>query len=176
MHSPNAQGFTLHDGVIRFNGRIWVGNNSAVQTKIISALHSSAVGGHSGQLATYHRINKLFWWKGLKKDVENFVKQCQVCQQAKHLLTSPPGLLQPLPIPAGAWQNISLDFVEGLPKSDGYTVILVVVDRFTKYAHFIPLKHPYTALTVARVLFDTVVKLHGLPKSMVSDRDKIFTS
>ena len=86
------------------------------------------------------------------------------------------GLLQPLPILAGAWQNISLDFIEGLPKSDGYDVILVVVDRFTKYAHFIPLKHPYTAISVARLLFDTVVKLHGLPHSMVSDRDKVFTS
>ena len=78
--------------------------------------------------------------------------------------------------PKGAWQDISLDFVEGLPKVDGYNVILVVVDRFTKYAHFIPLKHPYTALSIARVLYDNVIKLHGMPLSMVSDRDKNFTS
>ena len=112
----------------------------------------------------------------MKQDVEQFIKQCQICQQAKHLHKHSQGLLQPLPIPEGAWQNISLDFVEGLPKSEGYSVILVVVDRFTTYAHFIPLKHLYTALSVARVLFDTVIKLHGLPKSMVSDRDKVFTS
>jgi len=146
------------------------------ETKIIAALHSSAVGGHSGQHATYHRFKRLFCWKGLKQDEEQFVKQCQTCQQAKHLHTHASGLLQPLPIPEGIWQNISVDFIEGLPKSEGYSVILVVVDRFTKYAHFIPLKHPYTALSVARVLFDTVVKLHGLPKSIVSDRDKVFTS
>ena len=108
--------------------------------------------------------------------VEDFIKQCQICQQAKHLNTSPAGLLQPLPIPEGAWQDLSMDFIEGLPKSEGYTVILVVVDKFTKYAHFIPIKHPYTAHTIAQSVFDNVVKLHGMPKTIVSDRDKLFTS
>lgn len=126
-------------------------------------------------LATYHRVKKLFQWKGMKLQVD-FVRQCTIYQQAKHLNSLPPGLLQPLPIPAGAWQDISLDFIEGLPKSEGYEVILVVVDRFTKYAHFLPLKHPYTAHTVAKAFFDGVVKLHGLPNTMVSDRDKVFTS
>lgn len=139
-------------------------------------MHSSAVGGHSEVKATYQKIKKLFQWKGLKRDVENYVKQCQIYQQAKHENTHPAGLLQPLPIPQGAWQDITMDFVEGLPPSEGFNAILVIVDRYTKYAHFIPLKHPFTASTVARLVLDHVVKLHGMPKSIVTDRDRVFTS
>jgi hypothetical protein len=122
-----------------------VGQNSSLRTKLISVLHDSVLGGHSGILATYQRVKKVFYWKGLKLDVTNFVKQCAICQKAKTEHVHPAGLLQPLPIPKGVWQDISMDFVEGLPKSEGYTTILVVVDRFSKYAHFFPLKHPFSA-------------------------------
>ena len=176
VHSPNEQGYSLDNGLIRFKDKLWVAQNSALQTKIIHAFHASAIGGHSGMHATYQRIHRLFHWTGLKMAVEDFVKQCQVCQQTKHLHTHPVGLLQHLPIPEGAWQDLSMDFIEGLPKSEGYDVILVIVNRFTKYAHFVPIKHPFTAPTIARAVFDNVVKLHGLPKIIVSDRDKIFTS
>jgi hypothetical protein len=99
-----------------------------------------------------------------------------VCQQAKHERQHPSGLLQPLPILAGCWQDISMDFIEGLPVSEGFNCILVVVDKFSMYSHFLPLKHPFIALQVAKLLLDAVVRLHGLPKSIVSDRDKIFTN
>ena len=85
----------------------------------------------------------------MKQDVESYIKQCSVCQHAKHPLQHPAGLLQPLPVPEGVWRDVSMDFIEGLPKSKGYSVILVVVDRLTKYAHFIPVKHPYTTSTIA---------------------------
>jgi hypothetical protein len=78
----------------------------------------------------------MFWWQGLKTDVESFVKQCPVCQQAKSEKQLPTGLLQPLHAPTGACMDITMDFIEKLPKSEGYDTILVVVDRFSKYAHF----------------------------------------
>jgi len=81
----------------------------------------------------------------MKTDVDSYVKQCQICQHSKHSLSHPAGLLQPLPILASVWRHLSMDFIEGLPKSKGYNVILVIVDRLTKFAHFIPVKHPYTA-------------------------------
>jgi hypothetical protein len=119
-----------------------VANNSALRTKIIDALHNSIVGGHSEGLATYHRVRRLFWWKGMKSDVVCFIKQCAVCQQAKAERIHTPGLLQSLPIPQGAWQDLTMDFIEGLPKSKWCNSILVLVDRFSKYAHFSHLNIP----------------------------------
>ena len=112
----------------------------------------------------------------MKNDVHQFVQQCQVCQQAKSEHIKVPGLLQPLPIPEQAWQIVCMDFVEGLPKSQKFDTIMVVVDKFTKYGHFIPLAHPYTALHVDQAYLDSMYKLHGLHQGIVSDRDKIFTS
>ena len=86
------------------------------------------------------------------------------------------GLLQPLPIPTQIWTDVSMDFIEGLPSSNGYTVIMVVVDRLTKYAHFVSLKHPFSTVSVAKEFVANVVRLHGIPTSIVSDWDKVFIS
>jgi hypothetical protein len=174
--TPNAAGFSLDKGLIRYQGKIWVANNSAIQTKLIVAFHSSVIGGHSGVKGTHQRISQLFFWKGQKLDIENYIQQCLICQRAKHTQQHPAGLLQPLSIPDGAWQDVSMDFVEGLPSSDHYNAIVVVVDRLTKYAHFVPIKHPYTAQGIARVFLDNIVKLHGLPRAIITDRDPIFFS
>jgi hypothetical protein len=118
----------------------------------------------------------LFAWPKLKQSVHRFVAECTVCQQAKPEHVKSPGLLQPLPVPTEPWEMISLDFVEGLPKSHNCDVILVIIDRFTKYGHFLPMSHPFIALQVAQLFINSVYRLHGLPKIIVSDRDKIFTS
>lgn len=121
------------------------------------------------------RMKKLFARKGMKVAVHSFVKHCTVCQHFKPDRSKLPGLLQPLEVPSVAWQMISTDFVEGLPPSGQANCILVVVDSFTKYGHFIPLKHPF-ATVVAKAFINEVYKLHGLPAIIVSDRDRIFTS
>lgn len=139
-------------------------------------MHDIAIGGHSGVSVTLFRISQVYYWKKLKKDVYSYVKQCEICQKCKGECVNHPGLLQPLPIPEKVWQGISLDFIEGLPKAHNKSVILVVVDRLSKYAHFICLGHPYTAATVAQVFLDNVYNLHGLTHTIVSDRDVVFLS
>lgn len=118
----------------------------------------------------------MFFWPGLKREVQKFVSECVVYQRSKSDKCHPPGLLEPLLILDMAWTYISMDFVEGLPKSNGKEVILVIIDRLTKYGHFIPLVHPYTAQLVAQAFLENVFKLHGMPKAIVTDRDRIFTS
>jgi len=106
----------------------------------------------------------------------DFIRNCEVCQRNKTEHLRPGGLLQPLEIPSAVWADIAMDFIAALPRVNGKTVILTVVDRFSKFAHFIPLSHPYTAASVARVFFQEIVRLHGLPSSIVSDSDPVFTS
>lgn len=168
--------YELRDGLIRFHGRIWIGPSRETQWQLIKALHDSAVGGHSGFHATYHRVRRLFAWKGLKELVRQFMHECTACQQAKTEHVPPAGLLNPLPIPEQAWAVVTLDFIEGLPRSANHDTILVVVDKFTKHSPFIALQHPFTALTVAKAYMTHVFKLHGLPQAIVSDRDRIFPS
>lgn len=168
--------FQLKDGILRYAGRIWVGNNATIQQKIMSSMHSSALGGHSGIQVTYNRIKKLFAWPGMKKHIQSFVEACSVCKQAKAEHVKYPHLLQPLPVPEHAWQVISMDFVEGLPRSASYNSIMVVVDKFSRYAHFVPLAHPFTAFQIAQAFVSNIFKLHGLPQSIISDHDRIFTS
>lgn len=122
------------------------------------------------------RTEHLFAWHGLKRTVQVFIEDCAVCKQAKAEQVRYPGLLQPLPVPDHSWQTVSLDFIEGLPKSSGSDCILVVVDKFSRYAHFISLAHPFTALDVALLYLNNVYKLHVLPQAIISDRDRIFTS
>jgi transposase InsO family protein len=112
----------------------------------------------------------------MKQQIIDFVKNCHVCQKNKYDNIPYPGLLQPLPLPEMAWTHISMDFIEGLPKSQNKDVILVAVDRLSKYAHFIALSHPYNAAEVAQLFLDNIFKLHGLPKVILTDRDPIFTN
>ncbi|KAK2359441.1 hypothetical protein QL285_084814 [Trifolium repens] len=112
----------------------------------------------------------------MKNDVSVFINSCAICQQTKHPNHLPYGLLQPLPIPEAVWEDISLDFITGLPSFQNYTTILVVVDRFSKAAHFGKLHTSFTASAVAELFAEIICKLHGMLKSIVFDRDPIFLS
>nr|GEX31103.1 peroxidase 64 [Tanacetum cinerariifolium] len=140
--------------------------------KLFLESHSSATGGHEGNTKTYHRMASELYWSGMRKDIARMVSECVVCQRQKYSTLAPSGLLQPLELPEKVWDEVTMDFIDGLPKSEGFTVILVVVDLLSKYAHFVPLRHPYTASTVAAIFMREVIRLHGVPKAMVTDRDK----
>ncbi|GAA0185329.1 hypothetical protein LIER_32617 [Lithospermum erythrorhizon] len=149
----------------------WMGDISASYLKDNQLQH--IVAGISG---TNQRIKALFYWKGMRKDITTYITSCDICQKSKRELVHVPSLLQPTEIPSSAWSQISTDFIEGLPTSHKNNTLLVIVDRFTNYAHFIPLSHPFTALTVANLFMDHVYKLHGMPSHIISDRDRIFLS
>lgn len=169
-------GYTVVSGLLRYKGRVVVGANSDFRVNILVAMYSSSYGGHSGVTGTYMRLKSLLFWPKMKDDVISFVKKCDICKLNKPNSGPMPGLLQPLPIPEQAWTHISMDFVEGLPNSMGKNVILVIVDRLTKYGYFLALSHPYIAQGTAKLFLDHIYKLHGLPVSILTDRDKIFTS
>lgn len=176
VNKDNTTSYSYRNGILRFKNKVVVGNATALRQVLLKTFHSSELGGHSGERATYQRVKLVFHWPGLKQDVIAFVKACPVCQINKAEHCPYPGLLEPLPVPDFAWAHVSIDFVEGLPLSENKDLILVVVDRFTKYAHFIAMKHPITVESVARAFSETIFKLHGMSVVIVTDRDKIFTS
>ena len=173
--SSTSDTFSWQNDSLWYKDRLYLCKNSQLKQKILMELHTSPLGGHSGFLKTYHRVKKEFFWDGLKSDIQKFVVECLVCQQNKVETIKTPGLLQPLSIPSQCWEEVSMDFITGLPKYDGKSVIMVVVDILTKYAQFCALSHPFKASTVSSAFMETIQKLHGNPKIIVSDRDPIFT-
>ena len=167
-----GQQWRAEHGLILNGSRVYVPPNSP---SLSAVLHMSHTQAHEGIQKTLHRLRRDFIVDHVRTVVRDFVRSCAVCQQNKTESLHPAGLLQPLPVPDQVWSDISVDFIEGLPKVHGKSVILTVVDRFSKYAHFIALGHPYTVSSVARAFFQDIVHLHGFPTSIVSDRDPVFT-
>jgi hypothetical protein len=165
--------WALVDGMVAFDGRLYIPSASPLLQEILAAVHND---GHEGIHRTLHRLRRDFHFPNIRRLVQDFVKACVTYQQYKSDHLRPAGLLQPLPVPSVVWADICIDFIEALPKVQGKTVILSVVDRFSKYCHFIPLAHPYTAEAVAHAFFADIVRLQGVPQSIVSDRDPVFTS
>jgi hypothetical protein len=163
-----AAPWRLREGLLLHGSRVFVPDHGDLRDQVIRLAHSA---GHEGIQKTLHRLRADFYIPHDRALVRDWVRSCAMCQRNKTETLQPAGLLQPLEVPSQVWADISMDFIEGLPKVNGKSVILTVVDRFSKYAHFIALSHPYTAASVACAFFDGVVRLHGFPSSIVSDRD-----
>ncbi|KAI3700067.1 hypothetical protein L2E82_44682 [Cichorium intybus] len=172
VQSGRRSDFLVHDGFL-FKGNQLCIPNSSLCLQIIKALHGE---GHVGRDRTLQLVQSSYFWPTMRKEVERFVKRCRICQVSKGTATNA-GLYMPLPIPLQPWVDISMDFVLGLPRTQqGNDSIFVVVDSFSKMVHVIPCKNTTDAVNVAQLFFREVYRLHGLPSSIVSDRDTWFLS
>ncbi|KAM0911004.1 hypothetical protein ACQ4PT_013787 [Festuca glaucescens] len=178
MSEGRAKGFHADEqGTIWFEKRICVPQDPELRKLIFQEAHDSPYSIHPGNTKMYMDVKERFWWSNLKRDIAEYIALCDVCSRVKAEHQKPAGLLQPLPVPEWKWENIGMDFITGLPKTrSGYDSIWVVVDRLTKVAHFIPVKTTYTSAKLAKLYMSRIICLHGVPKSIVSDRGTQFTS
>ncbi|OWB76130.1 hypothetical protein B5S32_g280 [[Candida] boidinii] len=171
------------DDILYFNNddtnyqRVCVPGNTPLREAVIRQTHDTLTGGHRGKASTIDTIRKNFYWPNMDRDIADYIKRCQVCQRTKQQTTPTAGLFLPLPIPKGRWTDITMDFVGPFPAtSRGYDTIMVVVDRATKRAHFIPTKKQLSSADTAQLYLDNVFKHHGIPNNIISDRDTRFTA
>jgi hypothetical protein len=162
---------------VLFNGLVYVPDDDAIKLEILRKCHDASSTGHFGQAKTLELVTRDFHWFRVRSFVKRYVSTCDTCARAKMPRHKPYGFLVPLPVPAGPWTSISMDFIVGLPPSpSGNDTILVTVDRFTKMAHFTALHSTADAPDIARLFLRDVYRPHGLPLDIVSDRDKLFNS
>ncbi|KAG8481801.1 hypothetical protein CXB51_026415 [Gossypium anomalum] len=162
---------------LTFKNRLCVPRNLELISKILSEAYSGPMSVHPSSRKMYNDLKRQFWWSGMKRDISNFISKCLICQQVKTKHQVPSGLLQPIMIPERKWDRITMDFVSGLPltqsKKDS---IWVIIDRLTKSVHFIPVRKNFSLDKLAELYVSQIVRLHGVPISIVSDRDPRFTS
>uniref|UniRef100_A0A3B1IBQ3 Gypsy retrotransposon integrase-like protein 1 n=1 Tax=Astyanax mexicanus TaxID=7994 RepID=A0A3B1IBQ3_ASTMX len=149
---------------------------SSVRNHLLHWIHTTPSSGHPGIQRMTDLVSNKFWWPSLRNDVKNFVNDCSVCAQSKSPRQLPAGHLEPLPIPNRPWSHIGIDFITDLPASQGFTTILVIIDRFSKACRLVPMTKLPTAWQTAEALFQYVFRYYGLPEDIVSDRGTQFTS
>jgi hypothetical protein len=157
--------------------KVWVPDYKPLRQLLLEEHHDVISSGHFGVDKTLSHVARHYYWPQLPRDVQQFVSSCDTCQRMKSSKQKSQGLLHPLPIPDRPWQHVSLDFVTGLPLTTSrHNQILVVVDRFSKMAHFFPCNESITADQTAQLFVNEIVRMHGIPEVLVSDRDTRFTS
>lgn len=175
---PRTDGLTVGDGLLwTSDGLFYVPNDLELRRRLIHEVHDTPTGGHMGLAKTLGRLTTTCWWPGMKSMIADYVRGCTTCAAIKPSLQKPAGTLRPLPIPDKPWRTISIDFVGPLPPTkDYFNYILVVVDKFSKMAHFIPTTTNVTSKQTAELLINNIVRLHGLPDAIISDRGHEFTA
>lgn len=174
----------IRDNLLLVYGLVYVPNNEEILAQVIRSCHDVPAAGHPGRAATYELITRDYWWPGMRRTIARYVDNCDTCSRTKPVRHAPYGFLKPLQIPQRRWDSVSMDFIVGLPESQGKNAIMVVIDRLSKMAHFIPARedpdvHAPERLDVkqvARLYRDNVFKHHGLPSYLLSDRGSVFTS
>nr|GFB93922.1 retrotransposable element Tf2 [Tanacetum cinerariifolium] len=160
-----------------YDTRLVVPNDASLREALLTEAHSSPFSVHPGSTKMYHDLKQHFWWSGMKRDVAMFVSKCLICQQVKIEHQRASGLLLPLDILVWKWDEISMDFFTGLPQTQRrHDAIWVVVDRLTKSAHFLPIRKDYSVSRLAEIFQQEIIRLHGTPSVIVSDRDPRFAS
>ena len=168
---------TYKDGMLSCKGKVWIPSDPSLRKLIMERKYDSRVAGHMGMDKTMELVDLNFYWPEMAKDIEDYVRSCEDCQKNKASRHKRHGTLHPLELSDAPWDAISMDFITQLPKSDGCSMVWVIVDHFTKMAHFVPVKDGQkTAEDCAKLFLENIWKLHGLPSSIISDRDPVFTS
>ena len=175
---PRDDGLTVGEGLLwTCEGLLYIPTDPPLQQLLIRHVHDSPTGGHMGLAKTMARLTSTCWWPGMKAMIADYVRGCVTCAATKPSLHRPAGMLRPLPIPDKPWRVITIDFVGPLPRTaDYFNYVLVVQDKFSKMAHFIPTTTNVTAEGTATLLLENVVRLHGLPEAIISDRGHEFTA
>ena len=175
LANPTSK-YSVADGLVYNNGRIVVPSNNELKEAILRSRHDSKTAGHPGRARTFQLVRRVFTWASLKRFTNQYVDGCDSCLRVKSSTQRPLGMLEPLPIPAGPWTDISYDMITDLPIANGFDSILTVIDRLTKMVHFIPCRKDMNSEELADIMLRNVWRLHGTPKTIVSDRGSIFIS
>ena len=163
--------FSIEKDLLLYKNRWYIPKDEGLRRTIMEAEHDSKIAGHFRTYRTIGRVRANHYWPKKDESITEYVRSCDVCQRTKVIRHKKYGLLEPLEVPIRPWSAISKDFIVGLPKSDGYTKIWVIVARFSKMANFIPLRTEDHIKVVALTFVKEIWHLHGHPESIVSDRD-----
>jgi len=163
--------YTKQDGKIQYRGKQYVAESDQLRLRLIQEHHDTALAGHLGRAETFDLLDRQYYWKEMRKQVDQYVQNCHSCQQSRTSRHATFGVLQPLPVRQWPWEDISMDFVVGLPECEGFDAVWVELDRLSKMRHFIPCHTTIDTVGLARLFLREVVRLHGLPRTIVSDRN-----